>query len=109
MPSPPTCPVCAARIDARVARLVRAFRCPACDELLRERWPIPGFAAATIIVSAITLALLEGVIGVIGWLLALIALPFAVVLIQAALGHVFGYTLEPATENGRVPLGGSGE
>jgi hypothetical protein len=33
--------------------------------------------------------------------------PFGLAVLHAALVRVFGYTLEPATEGGRIPLGAS--
>jgi hypothetical protein len=66
-------------------------------------------AGAYVIVGAITLGLLMGVIGWIGWLLLLVVSPIAVLIAHAMVILAFGYTLEPVAENGHIPLGESGE
>jgi hypothetical protein len=59
---------------------------------------------------AITLGVLTGRISVIGWLLMLfVAYPLVVVLAHRLVILLFGYTLEPVSEAGYIPLGESGE
>ena len=104
MPSPPACPVCAAQIDKRQINIATSFRCPHCNELLRERRPL-GQVGSVVALGGITLGLLTQVLGVVEWFVVLFLFPFAVLLIQAVLVRLFGHTLEPATESGRIPLG----
>jgi hypothetical protein len=105
----PRCPICNHLIDSRMIS-VRSFRCPHCRELLRET-PRPTSAVGRYaIVGAITLGVLTGRISVIGWLLMLfVAYPLVVVLAHRLVILLFGYTLEPVSEAGHIPLGESGE
>jgi hypothetical protein len=100
-----TCPACTQPMASQSISLVRTFRCPQCGELLREKSPLSSFAVRTIVVAAITLALLQRVLGIAGWIAALILYRLVALLIQAVLIRVFGHTLEPVSESGRVPLG----
>lgn len=86
-----------------------SFRCPHCRELLRET-PRPASAVGRwAVVGAITLGGLTGRVGGIGWLAILVASPVAVALAHGLVILVFGYTLEPVSEGGHIPLGESGE
>ena len=59
------------------------------------------------IVGAITLGVLMGRIGLIGWMVSLVVWPLLVVIAHMIVILVFGYTLEPVSESGHIPLGES--
>jgi hypothetical protein len=101
--------VCESPIDRDQVSIALTFRCPHCRELLRERRPATGWFGMFVWYGGMTLLWVTGTLGWLGFVLVPVGYIVLIAIVHAFTVWVFGYTLEPVAEGGRLPLGEADE